>query len=44
MREEQPANDRETTHQLSIASMNGSLHLDMVLPPDLQIGLDIMGR
>jgi hypothetical protein len=44
MRVKQPINDRETTHQLSIASMNGSLHLDMVLLPDLQIGLDIMDR
>jgi hypothetical protein len=44
MRVEQPINDRETTYQLSIASMNGSLHLDMVLVPDLPTRLDIMGR
>jgi hypothetical protein len=44
MRVEQPINDRETTYQLGFASMVVSLHLDMVLLPDLQIGLDIMGR
>jgi hypothetical protein len=43
-RVEQPINVRETTHQLSIASVSGSLHLGMVLVPDLPTRLDIMGR
>jgi hypothetical protein len=44
MRVEQPINDRETTYQLSIASMNGSLHLGRVLLPDLPTRLDIADR
>jgi hypothetical protein len=41
---EQPTNDRETVHQLPNVPTGESLHFDMVLLPDLQIGLDIMGR
>lgn len=43
-RVEQQADDRETAHQIFIASMIGNLHLDMVLLPDLLTRLDIEGR
>ena len=44
MREEQPTNDQETDHQLPNVPTGESLHLDMVLLPDLPTRLDIMGR